>query len=58
MPVHEVRVASTDPEKDTLGKSVFYDAQRTIGVPGLTEVRTVKVYRVEGTDGDGATKLA
>ncbi|MBI4129782.1 phosphoribosylformylglycinamidine synthase subunit PurL, partial [Candidatus Roizmanbacteria bacterium] len=47
-----------DPEKDTLGKSVFYDAQRTIGVPGLTEVRTVKVYRVEGTDGDGATKLA
>jgi phosphoribosylformylglycinamidine synthase subunit PurSL len=56
MAIHEVRVGYT--EKDIRGQEVVHEAQRTIGVPGLERVRTVRVYRLEGTTEEGAKTLA
>ena len=45
--INEIRV-TRPPEQDTRGKGIFKEAQRSIGVPGLTGVRTTDVYVIEG----------
>jgi phosphoribosylformylglycinamidine synthase len=54
--LHEIRVAQK--ENDVRGEAVFNEVRRTMDIPGLTEVRTAHVYRVEGATNDEATRLA
>jgi len=56
MAIHEIRVTSKG--EDPKGKGVFNDIQRTIGLPNLTDVRTARIYRVEGATEEEAEKLA
>lgn len=56
MAIHEIRVTSKG--EDPRGKGVFKDIKRTIGVPDLTDVKTARVYRVEGATEEEAEKLA
>lgn len=56
MAIQEIRVGYT--QKDIKGQDVAQEAQRTIGVPGLERVKTVRVYRLEGTTGIKAKALA
>ena len=56
MAIQEIRVTSKG--EDTKGKGVFNDIQRTIGIPDLTDVKTARVYRLEGTTAQDAQRLA
>lgn len=56
MAIHEIRVTSKG--EDPKGKGVFNEIQRTIGLPDLTNVRTARVYRVEGATEEEAQRLA
>ena len=57
MALQEVRVGSTQ-QKDVKGQGVLKEAQRTLGVPGLEDVRTAKVFRLEGVTLEEAQELA
>lgn len=57
MALYEIHVSPTgdDPE----GTELLHEVQRTLDVPGLTGVKTTRVYRVEGDIDDGqAASLA
>lgn len=56
MALQEVRVGST--QQDVEGQGVLKEAKRTLGVPGLENVRTAKVYRLEGVTPEEAQTLA
>ena len=57
MAIIEVRVGY--PEKDSKGQHIAREVTRTMGgMSGLEEVRTAKVYRLEGTTREGAQHLA
>ena len=56
MAIQEIRVENRG--EDPKGKGVFHGIQRTIGLPSLTDVRTARVYRVEGTTEEQARMLA
>lgn len=56
MTLQEVRVGST--QQDVKGQGVLKEARRTLGVPGLEDVRTAKVFRLEGVTSEEAQTLA
>lgn len=56
MAIFEIRVTSV--EADPVGRDVRQEVVRTLGLNSLTEVRTTKVYRVEGATEDEARRLA
>ncbi|HSX36994.1 MAG TPA: phosphoribosylformylglycinamidine synthase subunit PurS, partial [Patescibacteria group bacterium] len=56
MSIHEISV--TPRGDDPLGHEVQQEAERTLGLTGLEQVRTAKVYRVEGVSEDEAARLA
>lgn len=56
MPIHEIRVVNTD--HDPIGDDVAAEAQRTLQTAGLDQVRTAKVYRLEGISDEEARRLA
>src|SRR3989344_1912619 len=55
MAIQEIRVGYT--EKDVKGEDVRHEAGRTIGIQGLKNVRTARVYRLEGINEEEAQKL-
>src|SRR3989344_33851 len=55
MAIQEVRIA--DKDRDIAGEVVFGEIQRAIGVSGLDEVRTARVYSFEGVDEAGVQTL-
>jgi phosphoribosylformylglycinamidine synthase len=55
MAICEVRVAQLG--RDTRGEAVLYEARRTLGIEGLTEVRTARVYRLEGITDEETERL-
>lgn len=56
MPVHDIRVVPK--REDPVGHEVFTEMQRSIGVDGLEDVRSAKIYRVEGISEEEAEILA
>ncbi len=56
MAIHEIRV--TPLEGDPLGHEVRAEAERTLGLVGLDDVQTTRVYRLEGVTDDEAFTLA
>lgn len=56
MSIHEIRVIALGD--DPVGHEVLGEIERTIGVDGLEEVRTSKVYRLEGISDEEADLLA
>ncbi len=56
MAIYEIRVVrvGTDP----LGQDVKQEAERTLGITNITEVRTAKMYRVQGVSKKEAYFLA
>ena len=56
MTIQEVRVKST--QRDTRGEGVAAEVRRTIGIPGLKKVETVRVFRLEGIPEEDAQLLA
>lgn len=54
--MQEIRVRNTD--RDAKGEGVLHEVKRTIGIPGLTDVKTTKVYRLEGATEETASRLA
>jgi phosphoribosylformylglycinamidine synthase len=54
--IHEIRVFPLDG--DTLGQEVALEAERTMGLTNIDEVRTTSVYRVEGVSEEDARLLA
>ena len=56
MAVHEIRVTPLD--SDPLGQDVQREAERTLGFSDIDDVRTAKVYRIEGVSEDEAHVLA
>lgn len=56
MAIHEIRVTPIDG--DPLGHEVQQEAERTLGLESIDEVRTAKVYRVQGVSEDEAHVLA
>jgi phosphoribosylformylglycinamidine synthase subunit PurSL len=56
MPIHEIRVRPT--QRDTKGRGVLSEIKRTIGETGIENVKTNKVYRLEGISEEEARKLA
>jgi phosphoribosylformylglycinamidine synthase II len=56
MAIHEIRV--TQIGDDPVGREVQHEAARAVGVEGLDEVRTAKIYRLEGVSEEEARHLA
>jgi len=56
MNIHEIVVIPQNPKDDNLGHEVSDEAERSLGIP-FDEVRTAKVYRVEGVSGSDARRL-
>ncbi len=56
MAIHEIRV--TNIEEDSLGHDVMREAQRTLGLRTIDDVRTAKVYRLQGITDQEAEMLA
>ncbi|MDP3724162.1 MAG: phosphoribosylformylglycinamidine synthase subunit PurL [bacterium] len=56
MALQEIRVGSIG--RDVKGRGVFSEAQRTIGIPALQDVKTARVYRLEGITEEEAQRLA
>jgi phosphoribosylformylglycinamidine synthase len=55
--IHTVRV-TTREAIDPLGQDLLAEIRRTLGIGGLTGVRTAKVYRLEGVTEAQARRLA
>ena len=56
MAIQEIRVGQKN--RDVKGEGVLSEAKRTLDVPGLDNVRTARVYRLEGVSEKAAEKLA
>lgn len=56
MAIHEIRVLPV--EGDPTGYEVKQEAERTLGLHSLEEVRTTRVYRVQGVSEEEARTLA
>lgn len=56
MAIHEIRV--TPLEDDPLGRDIQQEAKRTLGLDTIDEVRTAKVYRLQGISDEEARILA
>lgn len=56
MSIHEIRVTPTG--NDPVGQEVRAEVLRSLGMPSLDEVRTSKVYRLEGVSDHEAQVLA
>jgi phosphoribosylformylglycinamidine synthase subunit PurSL len=55
--LHTIRV-TTSTDIDPLGADVLAEIRRTLGLSGITRVRSVKVYRLEGVGADEAERVA
>lgn len=55
--IHTIRVASK-ADTDPVGQDVLAEVRRTLGLSGLSQVRTVKVFRLEGVSPTDAETLA
>lgn len=58
MAIQEIRVGYKNLEDDAKGKGVKHEAERTLGVDGLSAVKTTRVYRLEGISEEEAERLA
>ncbi len=56
MTIHEIRVIPRDA--DPLGQDVRQEAERTLGLDNIEEVKTAKIYRIEGISEEEAQTLA
>lgn len=56
--IHEIRVGVRKGQVDTAGQGVLNEAKKTLGLAGLTDVKTTRVYRLEGVTEDEAQRLA
>lgn len=56
MAIHEIRV--TPKEGDPLGHEIKGEIERTLGIQGIEDVQTAKVYRVQGVSDEEAARLA
>lgn len=57
MAIREVHVRYSNPQDDTKGRDLTAEIKRTLGIHGLTNVRTTEIYRVEGTTDEGVAML-
>lgn len=55
--IHEIRVGVREGQTDTRGQGVLHEARRTLGLSSLTDVRTARVYRLEGITEEEAESL-
>ena len=55
--IQTIRVSSKIGN-DPLGRDVLAEIDRTLALEGIEDVRTVRVYRLEGIDEEAATRLA
>lgn len=55
MGIHEIRVGQKG--RDIRGQGVLHEAKRMLGLEGLKDVRTTRVYRLEGASEEEATRL-
>ncbi len=45
--LHEVRIKNT-PRTDTIGKELLHEIHNTLSITSITNIETVKIYRLEG----------
>ncbi|MHB8917960.1 MAG: AIR synthase-related protein, partial [Desulfocucumaceae bacterium] len=58
MAIQEVRVVNKPELPDTVGEALLYEIHNTLGIREVSGVRTAKVYRFEGIDGEQAGRMA
>jgi len=54
--IYEIRVASKNPQ-DPKGQDLLAEVERTVGVKTIKNIRTAKVYRLEGINKNDALKF-
>src|SRR3989338_7112724 len=56
--IQKIRVISTNPNEDLQSKNLLYEIKKTLKIKSIKNIRTSKIYRLEGATKNDAILLA